>query len=86
MPEDENKDTQSKMTISLPQSIVVAVVTAILASAGTSGGLTLMSGSTPQDVRSEVISLQSDIRTLSQKVDDIYTIVDQAHPRAGVSP
>jgi peptidoglycan hydrolase CwlO-like protein len=91
MPDEEPQDAapeKAAMTISMPQTLVVAVVTAVLSSLGTSGGLTLMSGSTPDDVksevttvRSEVTSLKHDIERLSEKIDDIYTIVDRAHPR-----
>lgn len=61
--------------------LVVAVVTAVLASAGTSGGLTIMSGSTPADVSADVQELRGDVKSLKEKIDDIYEIVDRAHPR-----
>ena len=72
------------MTISLPQTMVIAIVTALLASVGTSGSLTMLSDG--DDLHREVSSIKADIERMNDKLDDVYEIVDRAHPRTGVVP
>lgn len=78
--DDDPTDTAPKQaaTITLPQGVLVAVVTAILSS----GGVSVLSGggATPEDVQ----ALRHDIDRLSEKLDEIYYIVDRAHPRTGI--
>lgn len=63
------------------QAIIAALATAIISALTTSGGLTFLSGSTPNDVTVEVSELRGDMKSLQEKIDDIYDIVDKAHPR-----
>lgn len=67
------------------QGLLMAVTTAVLSSLGTSGGITVFSGSTPADVQAEVQELRSGMKQLSTKLGEIYTIVDRAHPRTGLA-
>lgn len=75
------------MQVSLPHTLVVAVVSALLSSAGTSGGIMALH-STPaenqEELRSDLALVQKDLDALSRKIDDVYHIVDLAHPRIGI--
>jgi len=76
---------KSNVTVSLPQSLILAVVASVLGVGGFSGLSSLSEEARPEreSVQMEVVSLRKDINRLGEKIDDIYDIVDRAHPRVG---
>ena len=55
----------------------MAFTTAILSAVGTGGGLTAFTGS----VQQEITELRYSVKELTETVDNIYAIVDSAHPQ-----
>lgn len=65
--------------MSLQSALAMALATAVVSAFGTGGGLTAFSGG----MQNEVVELRRDVEALADRIEDIYDIVDRAHPRFG---
>jgi hypothetical protein len=76
----EDASDWKKQTISIPLGTVLVAVSTVL---GTLGGTGVMShfGGTDPDTTRQLIEMQRELEDLNKKLDEIYEIVDRAHPR-----
>ena len=74
-------DEVAKPPLNTQQAAIIAMLTALLSALGTSGGLSVLGGSTPHDVTVEMAELRADVKVLESKLDEIIEIIDAAHPR-----
>lgn len=63
--------------MSLQNAIIMSLVTALLGGGAAGGGLQLFG----QDLREDLQEVRHEVRGLNTKLDEIYRIVDRAHPR-----
>jgi outer membrane murein-binding lipoprotein Lpp len=67
--------------VSLQYTIVAAIASALISSFAASGGVSWASNAAVAKQQAELQEVRSDLKRLSEKVNEIYVIVDAAHPR-----
>lgn len=69
-----------KQTISIPIGVLLVAISTVLGTLGGTGVMSQLGGADLETTR-QLIEMQRELEDLNKKLDEIYEIVDRAHPR-----
>jgi hypothetical protein len=77
--------THNGKPMSLQNALIMAMMSALIGSLGTGGGLTLFGARDLEDdlgdMQQELAGLRLEIRAINGKIDDVVDVIDRKHPR-----